>query len=82
MRIEEEFENVMINIEIQTVSVTGKNPEMIDANVDKVYNAFLSKYKALSRGREARKVSFASPEKDLYLLIEKFCDFFVGDSES
>ena len=44
-RVEEEFQNIMLNIEIQTVSVADKNPKMINANVDKIYNALLSKYK-------------------------------------
>lgn len=81
MRIEEEFENVMLNIEIQVVSVANDVPTLSDWDVDKVYNALLSRYKALSRGREVKEVSFGSPEKDLYLLIKGACDFFTGDSE-
>ncbi len=82
MRIEEEFENVMLNIEIQVVSISNKAPNLSDFGVDKVYNAFLSRYKALLRGREAKAVSFDSPENDLYLLIKGMCDFFTGDSET
>lgn len=81
MLIEEEFENLMLNIEIQVVSISGQHPNLHDASVDRVYNAFLSRYKALSKGKEARKPSLKSVEEELYLLIEGICDFFTGDSE-
>ena len=82
MRIEEKYENVMLNIEMQVVSVANKEPTLTDWQVEKVYNALLSRYKALMNGRQAKEVSFNSPANDLYLLIEGFCDFFVGDRES
>ena len=81
MRVEEEFENVMLNIEMQIISVSNQDSKLTDWQVDKVFSAFLSKYKALSNGREVKEVTFNSPEKDLYLLIEGACDFFTGDSE-
>ena len=82
MRVEEEFENLMLNIDIQVVSISSKMPELSDFGVDKVFNAFLSKYKALWKGREPKEVSFGSPENELYLLIKDMCDFFTGDSET
>ena len=81
MRVEEKFENEMLNIEMQVVSVANKNPQLTDFQVEKVYNAFVRKYKALLNGRDAKEVSLASPASDLYTLIEGFCDFFTGDSE-
>ena len=80
MRIEEEFENVMMNIEMQVVGITTKNPKMTDWDVEKVYNALLRKYKAVSQGRGVKEVSFDSPVMDLYLQTEGICDWFVGDA--
>jgi|APSaa5957512622_1039677.scaffolds.fasta_scaffold65119_2 hypothetical protein len=81
MRIEEKFENVMLNIEMQVVSISDEAPNLHDASVDRVYNALLSKYKALLREREPREISLKAAEEKLYSLIAGACDFFTGDSE-
>ncbi len=84
MRVEEEFENVMINIEIQVITVSNEYPELSDAGVERVYNALLSKYKAIGRGKEPKEPSFRSEaEQELFALIDTVSDLFTGvDKES
>ena len=79
MRIEEKFENQMLNIEMQVVTVANADSRLSDFQVEKVYNAFVRKYKALLMGREAKEVSLPSPAGDLYELIEVVCNLFTED---
>ncbi len=81
MRIEEKFENQMLNIEMQVVTVANADSRLSDFQVEKVYNAFVRKYKALLMGREAKEVSLPSPAGDLYELIEVVCNLFTEDDD-
>lgn len=79
MLVEEEFENVMMNIEIQVVTVSNGYPELSDMGVDRVYNALLSKYKALLRGNEPKEPSFRSEaEEELFEVLDVISDLFAG----
>ncbi len=79
MRVDEEFRNVLMNIEIQVIDIANDNPEIADYQVEKVYSALLSKYKALNRGKEAKEVNFKEPTDTLYTQVGAICSFFVGD---
>ncbi len=79
MRVDEEFRNVLMNIEIQVIDIANDNPEIADYQVEKVYSALLSKYKALNRGKEAKEVNFKEPTDTLYTQVGAICGFFVGD---
>ena len=80
MRVEEEFENVMMNIEMQVVDIARQNPKMTDWDVEKVYNALLKKYRAILKGRDVKEVSLGAPSDDLYFQVESVCDWLTGDA--
>ena len=81
MRVDQEFRNVLLNIEVQVIDIAHDNPEIADYQVEKVYSALLSKYKALARGKEAKDINFKNPTDLLYDQVNGVCGFFVGDIE-
>ncbi len=78
MKIEEQYEDVLQNIEFAIVQIYRQNPDLADWNVDKVVSALARCYKAETRGRAAPKLKFSEVEQGLFDFTQGMCEFRLG----
>lgn len=78
MAVEEEYLDVLQNIEFAIVSTYRDHPEMVDGHVVWALEAVLSSYRAQMAGREPEEFSAAPVEADLYRAIRNICEWRLG----
>lgn len=81
MRIEEEHEDVLQNIELAVVNQYRIHPEMTDYAVARAYEALLQTYSAEATGRALKPVTAEGVEADLFRDIKKICEWRLGRAE-
>ncbi len=78
MAVEEEYLDVLQNIEFAIVSTYRDHPEMVDAHVIRVLEAVIGSYRAERAGHTPEEFSAAPVEADLYRAIRNMCEWRLG----
>ncbi len=78
MAVEEEYLDVLQNIEFAIVSTYRDHPEMADGHVIWALEAVLGSYRAEMAGQAPEEFSAAPVEADLYRAIRNMCEWRLG----
>ncbi len=78
MAVEEEYLDILQNIESAIVLTYHDHPEMVDAHVIRALEAVIGSYRAEMAGRTAEEFSAAPVEADLYRAIRNMCEWRLG----
>jgi hypothetical protein len=78
MAIEEEYLDVLQNIEFAIVTTYHDHPEMVDGHVIWALEAVLGSYRAEVAGRAPEEFSAAPVEADLYRALHNICEWRLG----
>lgn len=80
---EEEYEDVLQNIEVTILQTHGNQPEMTDWNVDRVLEALTRTYQEEQAGRSSARPSHltSAVEIELYQSLKEVCDWRLGKAE-
>ena len=78
MRIEEEHQDVLQNIELAVATLYRSHPEMTDHTVLHIYEALVDIYAAEFSGRAARLTPSSGLETDLFQNVNRMCQWRLG----
>jgi len=78
MAVEEEYLDVLQNIESAIVSTYRDHPEMLDGHVIWALEAVLGSYRAEMAGRTPEELSAAPVEAELYRAVRNMCEWRLG----
>jgi len=78
MAVEEEYQDVLQNIEFAIVSTYHDHPEMMDAHVIRALEAVIGNYRAEMAGRMPEGFSASPLEAELYQAIRDMCEWRLG----
>ncbi len=78
MAVEDEYMDVLQNIEFAIVSTYHNHPEMVDAHVIRALEAVIGSYRAEMAGRTPEGFSGSSLEAELYRAIRNMCEWRLG----
>jgi hypothetical protein len=78
MAVEEEYLDVLQNIEFAIVSTYHDHPEMVDAHVVRALEAVIGSYRAEMAGRRPEEFSASPLEAELYEAIRDMCEWRLG----
>ncbi|HYH82578.1 MAG TPA: hypothetical protein VEX86_22495 [Longimicrobium sp.] len=77
-RFEEEYQDVLQNIEFAIVGVHREHPEMLDYDVDGALEALVARYTAEQRGRTSREPSLHGLRQDVHAAVLGICEWRLG----
>jgi hypothetical protein len=75
---EEEYMDVLQNIEFAVVNVYRKNRELTDYDVEKVLNALVKSYQAENQQRTYAKPRMSSLAEQVYESVQWMCEWRLG----
>ncbi len=75
---EEEYLDVLQNIEFAIVSVYRENSQLTDYDVEKALNALIQEYQGEQTGQAAPSVSLAPLPKKVYERARDMCEWRLG----
>ncbi len=78
MTVEEQYPDVLQNIEWAIVSVFRRNPTLLDFDVENAINALMAKYKAEGQNHEPRLPRLNERAQDVYAQVEAMCELRLG----
>ncbi len=78
MAVEQEYLDVLQNIEFAIVSTAHDHPETVDAHVIWALEAVIGSYRAEMAGRTPEEFSASPVEADLYRAIRNMCEWRLG----
>ena len=78
MDVEEEYLDILQNIEFAIMSVYRDNPLLVDFDVEAAINALISLYHAQSQSHEARRTNLNERATLVYERVEAMCDWRLG----
>ena len=78
MAVEEEYLDVLQNIEFAIVSTYHDHPEMLDGHVIYALEAVINSYRAEMAGRPPEEFSASVVEAELYRAIRNTCEWRLG----
>lgn len=78
MKFEDQYLDVLQNIEFGIVSSYRKHQDMTDYEVMRMLEALIDGYKAEKIGRPPRDFSLSSMEKEMYQTIRETCEWRLG----
>jgi hypothetical protein len=81
MRTEEEYLDILQNIEAVVVSEFRDNRMLSDYNIDEVYDALIEEYRAEEIQRSARTRTFTAVVQPVYTQVRKVCEWRLGKGE-
>lgn len=79
MNVEQEYTDVLQNIEFAIVNVHKQQPALVDFDVDAALNALTAHYQAQAIGREARPARLNERSQQVYDAMKAMCDWRLGD---
>jgi len=79
MNVEEEYTDVLQNIEFAIVSVHQEQPLLVDFDVDTALTALMAHYRAQAIGRAARPVRLNERAQQVYERMETMCEWRMGN---
>jgi hypothetical protein len=80
--VEEEFEEILLNIELRVTMMFRENPTMTDYVAAEVYEALALHYSAMVTGRTPPKPRVKGLALDLFDDIQKVCNLCLEDGAS
>ena len=80
MRIEEQHQDVLQNIEFAVATIYRRNPEMADYPVLRTYEALIRSYSAEVTGRPVTPANTDRLEEELWRDIRAVCEWRLGRS--
>jgi hypothetical protein len=78
MSFEDEYMDVLQNIEWAIINVYHRHPELMDANVEQALNALVVEYQAEQRDRTATPTSLADLPQEVYDSVRPMCEWRMG----
>jgi len=78
MAVEDEYLDVLQNIEFAIVSTYHDHPQIVDAHVSRALEAVIGSYRAEQAGHEPPEFSAAPVEAELYRAIRNVCEWRLG----
>ena len=78
MRVEEEHQDVLQNIEFAVSALYRRHPEMTDYAVLRIYEALVRLYAAEVTGRTVQPVDMSGVEADLLRNVRAVCEWRLG----
>ena len=81
MRIEEEHEDVLQNIEFAVATLYRRNPEMTDYAVLRTYEALVQAYSSEVTGRALKPIEPSGLEVELFRHVRTVCEWRLGRGE-
>ena len=81
MDVEEEYLDVLQNIEFAIMSVYRDNPLLVDFDVEAAINALISLYHAQPQSHEARRPNLNERATLVYERVQAMCDWRLGREE-
>ena len=78
MDVEEEYLDILQNIEFAIMSVYRDNPLLVDFDVEAAINALISLYHAQSQNHEARRTNLNERATLVYERVEAMCEWRLG----
>lgn len=78
MTFEEEYEDVLQNIEFAIARVFNQSPELTDVNVDNALDGLVRVYSAEERDRPAPRLRLNVLEQEVYRRVKTICDWRLG----
>lgn len=82
MRIEDQYLDVLQNIELGIVITYRDQPEMSDYDVMRTLEAVMDSYKAEKIGRAPRNFSLSETESTLFEAVHRMCEWRLGRGKS
>jgi hypothetical protein len=81
MKVEEEFQDVLQNIEFMIVESFRRHPELSDHGVLRALESVADSYAAEAVGRARRQFGLSSYEQDLFTAIRDICQWRLGRAD-
>lgn len=78
MNVEEEYTDVLQNIEFAIVSVHQEHPLLVDFDVENALNALINRYYAESTQHAPRLVNLNERAQLVYERVEAMCEWRLG----
>ena len=78
MRIEEQHEDVLQNIEFAVATMYRRHPALTDYAVLRTYEALVQLYSAESTGRQPKPISTNGVEAELLGDVKQMCEWRLG----
>lgn len=78
MNFEDEYLDVLQNIEFAIVSVYHKYRQLVDYDVEVVLNALVQEYQAEQRHRQPAPKRFSDLQQELHNAVRAMCEFRLG----
>ncbi len=78
MRVEDQYIDVLQNIEFGIVMTYKDHPEMSDYDVIRMLEALIDKYAAEKIGRQARRILLSQVERTLFENVHRMCEWRLG----
>jgi len=75
---EEQYFDVLQNIEFAIVNTFHQHPELVDLEVEAAVNALVSQYKAEQRGRTAVSPQLAPLGGEVFSAVKGMCEWRLG----
>lgn len=79
---EDQYMDVLQNIEFGIMQVYREHPDLTDHNVDKALNGLIRVYQAQLREQSAPKLALRELEQQVYDAVKHMCDWRMGKSGS
>jgi len=79
--VEQEYMEVLQDLEATITSVYREHRELADHNVENVVNGLLRMYQARLKDRPAPKLVLRGIEVELYDDLKSACDWWIGESQ-
>lgn len=77
-RVEEDYEDVLQNIEVAIIGVYRADPSLLDAHVDAALDGLLRVYQAEARGRSAPNLHLSAPARAVFTAVQTMCGWRLG----
>lgn len=77
-KVEDDYLDVLQNIEFAIVDVFHNEPDLLDNDVDQAVNALIGYYRAQDRGRIAKSPKMSLQSQQVYESVKSICDWRLG----
>jgi hypothetical protein len=81
MAFEEEYEDVLQNLEFGIVQVYRQNRSLLDADVSDALEALIHLYRSEQGNRSPRRFRFDQRTQDVFDSVKALCDFRLGRTD-
>lgn len=78
MNVEQDYTDVLQNIEFAIVSVHQEHPLLVDFDVENALNALINRYHAEATAHEPRRVNLSERAQLVYERVEAMCEWRLG----